>query len=200
MNILKLWFQSIKLKIGLKIAKMNLRLIKYFEEQKEHLNEIMTAYKVEDKLVELKAPNYVYYYAVKQVLIDRVLKHEVYKKDIPETETIKIVKNPFEISDEGYYCIEIKKEENFAIINGEKHPLQELADGLPYTEIYEEQQNYEDGYYKKINIDRKYYYSEKSMKLCERQLVDIPEDKKTEIKLVKDTSEITEEGYYKIVV
>ena len=54
MNIFKSIIKLIKFKLYLKIAKINLQIIQSFEKQKEQLNEIMTTYKVEDKLVELK--------------------------------------------------------------------------------------------------------------------------------------------------
>lgn len=200
MNIFKLLFQSIKLKLYVRIAKRNLQIIKYFEQQKEHLNEIMTTYKVENKLVELKVPVYKYYKAFKRVLLNNVLKNEITENDIPEGENVKTVRNPFEIDGEGYYCIANKSEENFAIINGEKHPLKELAAGLPYTEIYSDRKEYQDGYYKKIAVLKKYYKAVDSINLSELQLNDIPEDERLNVKLVKDTSCINAEGYYKVIV
>lgn len=200
MNIFKLLFQSIKLNLYVRIAKRNLQIIKYFEQQKEHLDEIMTNYKIENKLVELKAPVYKYYKAFKRILLNDVLKNEIAEKDIPAGENVKTIRNPLEISGEGYYCIANKNEENFAIINGEKHPLKDLAAGLPYTEIYSDKDEYQDGYYKKINISKKYYKAVNVINLSELQLVDIPEEERLNIKLVKDTSCIDAEGYYKVIV
>ena len=201
MNIFKLVIQSIKLKLYLKIAKRNLRIIQEFEKQKEHLNEIMTTYKVENKLVELKVPTYEYYKAFVAVLLNDTLKNEIAEVDIPKDVTdIKIVKNPFEISKPGYYCVANKIEENFAIIDGEKHPLEKIAAGLPYTEIYSERDKYENGYYKKYTAIKKYYFAENKVNLKKINLIDIPEEERINIKLVDDTSYIDKEGYYKVIV
>lgn len=202
MNIFKLLFRSIRLKLYLKIAKANLQLIKYFEEQHNSLKEIMTSYEVKDKLVELKTPKYEYYSARKIVSLNETLKNEVDKNDIPRDAEIKTVNSPLSIqNEEGYYCITNKKIENFAIINGEKHPLQELAAGLPYSEIYEEKEKYEDGYYKKINIEKRYFFAEKQIHLHKiNDFESLSEEIKINTKLVDDISNITEEGYYKIIL
>lgn len=202
MNIFKLLFRSIRLKLYLKIAKRNLQLIKYFEEQHESLKEIMTSYEVKDKLVELKAPKYEYYSANKIVSLNETLKNEISKNDIPEGADIKTVTNPLSIqNEEGYYCLVNKKIENFAIINGEKHPLQELAAGLPYNEIYEEKEKYEDGYYKKIIIEKRYFLAKKEIRLHKiNDFENLSEEIKINTKLVDDISKITEEGYYKVIV
>ena len=202
MNIFKLLFRSIRLKLYLKIAKRNLQLIKYFEEQQKSLKEIMTSYEVKDKLVELKAPKYEYYSAHKIVSLNETLKNEISKNDIPKGADIKTVTNPLSIqNEEGYYCLANKKIENFAIINGEKHPLQELAAGLPYNEIYEEKEKYEDGYYKKIIIEKRYFLAKKEIRLHKiNDFESLSEEIKINTKLVDDISKITEEGYYKVIV
>lgn len=200
MNIFKSIIQSIKLKLYLKIAKRNLRIIQEFEKQKEHLNEIMTTYKVENKLVELKAPKYNYYKAYTTVSVKDALEKELSKTDIPEGENIKVIDNPLEILNEGYYCIVTKKEECFAFINNEKHPLEQLGAGLPYKEIFDEKDINEDGYYKKYTITKKYYHAENSIALNNIELIDIPEEEKLNIKLVEDTSCIDKEGYYKVIL
>ena len=201
MNIFKSIIQSIKLKLYLKIAKRNLRIIQEFEKQKEHLNVIMTTYKVENKLVELKSPTYEYYKAFTAVSLNDTLKNEIAEVDIPkDIKDIKIIKTPFEISKPGYYCIANKTEENFAIVNGEKHPLEKLAAGLPYTEIYLDRDKYENGYYKKYTVIKKYYFAENKVNLKKINLIDIPEEEKLNIKLVNDTSCIDKEGYYKVIV
>ena len=83
MNIFKSIIKLIKFKLYLKIAKINLQIIQSFEKQKEQLNEIMTTYKVEDRLVELKPPKYNFYVAKKRISLKDTLNNEIAESDIP---------------------------------------------------------------------------------------------------------------------
>ena len=201
MNIFKLLFQSIKLRLYIIIAKRNLQIIKYFERQKEYLDEIMTSYKVENELVELKTPLYEYYKAFMRVSLNDTLKTEISESDVLRSSAgVKTINNPFEISEPGYYCILDKKEDNFAIIDGKKHVLDDLCDGLPYKEITREDIVSDDGYYKKHVITKHYYLAENKINLKKIELSSIPEEELVNVKLVKDTSCIDAEGYYKVIV
>lgn len=201
MNIFKLIFQSIKLKLYVKIAKRNLQVIRYLDKQKDQLNEVLTNYKVENKVVESRAPAYEYYKSIKAISINDTLKHEIRECDIPkDISDIKVINNPLEIADEGYYCISNAKKEHFAIINGEKHPLQYIEDNIPYTELYEDTKNLSDGYYKKIKVDKRYYHAKNTIITKKINISDIPEDEMLNVKLVKEISDIKDLGYYKIII
>lgn len=200
MNIFKSLIQSIKLKLYLKIAKRNLQIIQYFEQQKEQLNEIMTTYKVEDKLVEFKIPEYKYYKVWKGLSYDEVLKSEISLDDIPKNETITEITNPIKIEQEGYYCLITKKSEYYGRFDKVKFPLEQLAAGLPYKQIIDTDDDLQDGYYEKITTDKKYYHAVECFSNIEIDFNKLSDEDKEKVKLIKDLSLVEEPGYYKIVI
>jgi len=200
MNIFKSIIQSIKLKLYLRIAKRNLQIIQYFEKQKDILNEIMTTYKVENKLVELKAPNYKYYKVWKSFSMQDILDNEVKFDDIPEYETIHEIPTLVNVTEEGYYCIVSQSIEYYGKFNNAKFPLEKLAAGLPYKQLIDSDDDTEDGYYEKITTTKKYYHATKKFLNIEIDFNVLSNEEKEKIKLIKDLSVVEEPGYYKIIV
>ena len=200
MNIFKSLIQSIKLKLYLKIAKRNLQLIQYFEKQKDKLNEIMTTYSVEDKLVEFKVPEYKYYKVWKSLSYDDIMKNEVKLEDIPENETVTEITNPIKIEKEGYYCIITKETEYYGRFDKVKFPLEQLAAGLPYKQIIDTDDDMQDGYYEKITTNKRYYHAMECFSNIEIDFNKLLDEDKEKVKLIKDLSLVEKPGYYKVVV
>lgn len=197
MNIFKSIIKLIKFKLYLKIAKINLQIIQSFEKQKEQLNEIMTTYKVEDKLVELKPPKYNFYVAKKKISLKDTLNNEISESDIPSDVEVNRIKNSFLINNEGYYYLCNTTTEYFEVKNGIIH-VTSFDENNEYKEIHSNNIPSADGFYKKIIKTGKYYYAK--YKICINNIPVPTADELPQFKLVNDISLIEDEGYYKVIV
>lgn len=199
MKTFKLLIESLKLKLYIYIAKQNIKLIKYFSEQKKELDKIMTNYNVESNLVELKTPNYKYYKVWKNISMEDVLNNEMQEKDIPENIEIKQIINPLEINSEGYYCLSYSKIEYYGKFDGKTYMFTE-KDIYPYKEIKEGDDDSYEGYYKKTKTIKKYYHAISRFHHKEFKFDEIPAEEIENIRLIDDISIANENGYYKVIV